>query len=978
MVKEMAMCAGIGLGCVGDEIGGFRIVSVEDLPEVDARMVRMEYPKNGAELIWMDRDDDNKTFAIAFKTVPGDDTGVAHIIEHSVLCGSGKYPVKEPFVDLLKSSFATFLNAWTGEDCTAYPVCSRNEKDFENLMDVYLDAVFDPASVKSPLAFRQEGWHWEIDGETGGLSRNGVVYSEMKGAYANPHRLALAELKRLMFAGDCYGYESGGLPEKIPELTFEGYCDFYRRHYHPSNARVFLDGRLDVRAALAKLDAYFSRYDRATPDVAVPLQAPRRVSKTVRYPLADGEPPEGKTILADGWLVGRFDDAGERLALNVLANALAGSNDDPVTKALLDRGLCEDVAMWPDANEQTTLTLLVENAADGKAEEIRSVVRETIASLCEKGLDKARLRAAADRMEFKLREKTSGSDPRGLLFFTSALDQWLYGGDPARGFKLKDDLALLRRRIEDGWFEAFLKRAVLDNPGRVEVTLVPDPDLAAKKLEAEREELAREKTSWTQEMLDAAKREQDELKKFQETPDSPENVAKLPVLRLEDIPEEGNFVKTSESPREPTGARLVRVKTSASGIVYVSLAFPLGGFSGGEIADLSFAADLYGELGAGDMDADAVRNAVMSELGRFSATVSCYSQPAGGDGTRQARAYLEVRAAALESKMESIAPLLGKILRETDFGDAARIGAMLTQARRAIEQQANGINAMKLARTRAMASVSATGSVADLADGIGQLRRLQKADDSFGEDGAEYCRVLGAAAKRAVDAGAAFVFVSDNAPADFAKSLARAFPLADGAGAVPDVAPLPARREGFVAAGRVASAAVASSTASLGGEGVVASRILSLGHLWTEVRVRGGAYGGSFARKFDGDAYFLSWNDPNAARTLDVYRASGDALRKAAEGDFEKYVIGAVAATEPYLTPSGEMEFAAGRTLSGRTEADTQKMRSEMLHTTKESLAAFAAEVDRMSKSGSVCVVGGREQIDACAAGLESVENVSK
>ena len=383
---------------VGDSLHGFTVRSVDDLPDVQGRMWRMEYARNGADLVWLERDDDNRTFAIGFKTVPDDDTGIAHIMEHSVLCGSERFPVKEPFVELLKSSMSTFLNAMTSPDLTVYPVATKNARDYLNLAAVYLDAVFHPLSVKDDWAMRQEGWRYELDGAN--LVRNGVVFSEMKGAFGDPNRVGHRELCALLFPDNTYGKCSGGDPARIPDLTFAKYRAFHDRFYHPSNARIFLDGRIDLDATLALLDAYLRPFNRRDARADIPPQRPVARSAEIRYESAD---ESRKTILWDGWVFGTFRDWDKAVALDVVTDVLADSNEAPLKRALLEAGLCEDVSFWCDGNQQLMAVVKIQNTDAAKAADCRRVVRETLERACRDGLDRKRLAAALDKLEFRCR-----------------------------------------------------------------------------------------------------------------------------------------------------------------------------------------------------------------------------------------------------------------------------------------------------------------------------------------------------------------------------------------------------------------------------------------------------------------------------------------------------------------------------------------------------------------------------------------------
>ena len=402
---------------INDVISGFRIKEIKEVPETKGILYRMDHEKSGADLVYLDRKDSNKTFAIAFRTIPRDDTGVFHILEHSVLCGSEKYPTKEPFVDLIKSSLNTFLNAFTFPDKTMYPVCSKNEKDFLNLMDVYLDAVFHPLSLKDPHAFRQEGWHYELDSPDGELTMNGVVYNEMKGDYASPDTVLAAALNGALFPDTCYGFESGGHPEHIPELTYEDYLASHARYYHPSNARIFLDGTMDLPMVLARIDSVLKDYDRTEPDSDIAMQKPVAPEDTaVPYEIGAEEDSENKVILAEGWVYGDYTQRERGLAAAILSEILCGSNEAPLTAALLSKGLCEDATMGPnDGIQQSYLSLTVRNTSEEKIPEVWQTVEEVLRGLAKNGIDRKHLHSQLNHLEFVTREKDFGRMPKGLV-----------------------------------------------------------------------------------------------------------------------------------------------------------------------------------------------------------------------------------------------------------------------------------------------------------------------------------------------------------------------------------------------------------------------------------------------------------------------------------------------------------------------------------------------------------------------------------
>ena len=975
----MAGCALLaGAACayqVGDRVSGFEVTAVTPVPEVKGTLVRMTYPKNGAELAWLDRADDNMTFSVAFRTIPEDDTGVAHILEHSVLCGSEKYPVKEPFVELLKSSFATFLNAWTSSDYTAYPCCSRNRKDFLNLVDVYMDAVLHPLSVKSPLPFRQEGWHWDLEGPDAELGRNGVVYSEMKGAFANPERLLYHELCRMLFPDNTYRFVSGGDPARIPDLTFEKYKDFYFRHYHPSNARIFLDGRVDLPAVLAKLDAYLAPYSRQDVDASVPLQKPVSSAKTIPYEIAPGENPANKTLVADAWVFAPWQDREKGLAFDVLSDALADSNEAPLTKALLARGLCEDVGLWCGGNAQRAATFYAKNVKDGKSGEVRRVMRETLEGLAAKGLDHARIAAILDRHEFREREKDTGGFPRGLAYFSDANEAWMYGGDPTEAFRHAHLYASLRAKLKTGWFEKFLREALLDNPHHVQLTMTPSATLAAERAAAEKKALAAVKAGWSKKELDGVLALTRELAAFQKRADTPEDLAKLPRLAVADVPVRGPE-RVQSLTWIPCGGSVpvLSPRTGANGITYAKLYFQLHGLTREELADVYLLTKLFGELATERCSALALRSEIDSRLGSFNVSVDVEGQSSG-----EATAYVVVTVSALEEKKDEIIRLVPEILLKTKFDDVKAIGDILRQQRRMREQGTMGIGARNYADRRAKAALSERGLREEILAGLTQIRHLQKLDDAYAKDGAAVCKRLDALHRRIFDTSRiALCCVADNTPADWARGLLTAFPQSAAWWRFAPYGLPPKVAEGFRTPGKVAFAAKASRPGPYVGSSVVAARVLTLDYLWDEIRVRGGAYGGSFRVRQDGDGGYLSWNDPKPGRSLGCYDKSGDALRAFAKGDasLDRYIVSAVASTEPYETPSAEVESAAMRYLQGRTPEDLQRLRAEMLRTTKGDLLKFADVLDGLTKDGSICVVGGGAAFDSATNQLQRVESV--
>jgi len=958
---------------VGETRHGFVYDGAAELPEVGGTLHRWTYAKNGAELAWLARADDNMTFGISFRTLPEDDTGVAHILEHSVLCGSGKYPVKEPFVDLLKSSLQTFLNAFTSKDQTVYPVSSRNARDFANLVSVYLDAVFDPLSVRTPEAFRQEGWHWEKVGDAVPV-RNGVVYNEMKGVYANPESVAFRELCRLLYPDTVYRHDSGGNPAAIPDLDFARYCAFYRRHYHPSNARIFLDGRVDLDATLALLDGYLGRYDRVDPGAPIPAQKPVSRTATMPYATGAGEKTANRTLVMDGWTYGGFSDRLAALQMDVLTDALCGSNESPLKKAILENDLGEDVSFGAFSWRQLSAYLFVKNVPDGKTDELRALVRRTLADLAAKGLDRVRLAAVLDRKEFAVCERFSGgSATTGVDFMGDALDQWLYGGDPADAFRTKALFAELRAQIAAGGFERFLKRTLLDNPHVARLTLTPSATLAAERAKAERAARAQAAAGW-----DAATRKRlaDEtaaLDAFRTKVDSPADLAKLPVLPRASIPARGkDLAWTADA---AAGVPTVHVAAGAQGVYYLTLAFALDDLPNADLAEVPVLSELLGELATRDRSALDLHNAVDAGLGRF-ATAPAVFAPAGD--AQRARPVLNVHVAGLDAKWSEAVTLVPEILLRTRFADAKAAGDLVKQLRLGLERRAASIAGRVMARTRAAAPFSARGAVEDLFSGLAGLRTVQAADAALAKDPAAELARLAALAAKIFCRARLTVYLSDNLSGARAGELVARFPQG-ACGARVVRTPPPCRREGFSIAGETSYAARGGwAGRPLSGQACVAARYLSLAYLWDEIRVKGGAYGGGLRLARTGDIGFLSWRDPQPARSLAAYDAASDALRRFAAGDesIDRYVVGTIADVDPCLTPAAKVSQAQGLHAAGETWEAVQRRRAEVLATTKDDFRRTADLLDAARAKSSVCVIGGNAALTSCSNRLDAVEAI--
>ena len=950
---------------VNDLIHGFRVRGSETLSEIGATLWRMEYEKNGADLVWLQRADDNKTFAIAFKTIPHDDTGVFHILEHSVLNGSEKYPVREPFVELLKGSLSTFLNAFTFPDKTMYPVSSRNPADFLNLMDVYLDAVLHPLCVRDDHAFLQEGWHYEPD-EDGAIIVNGVVFNEMKGDYSNPESRLRQTLLRALFPDVTYGCSSGGDPAHIPELTYENYCASHARFYHPSNSRILLDGDLDLDAVLSKLDSFLRDFDRIDPDADIPMQKPVRSEATAYYEIGAEERAENKALLSRGWVYGTFAEPEKTIAVNVLAAALAGTNDAPLKKALLDAGLCEDLSFGTDDGmQQNYAYLLLYNADEKRAGEAWRITEDTLRNLADGALDRERLRNVLRRIEFSTREKDFGRMPRGVVYAIQSMDGWLYGGDPAQGLRYDATFESLREKIDEGWFEEFLRSAFLDNPHAATVTLLPSKTLGAETAEAEKKRLAAVLSGWTEAERAAVKARFEKLRERQRASDTPEELATLPRLHLRDIPARG--VYTAETVRELDGTTVLHHDLKTDGITYLDLLFDLSDQKAEALSELSMLAMLFSDLATEHYSPMALADALEGALGRFVTGTTVAER----DGV--VTPYFTVQIALLEDGKADAARLTDEILNRTRFDDPEAIFQLLRQSRIMLEQDISA-GGNRFAAMRALAMLTPRGAVREAFDGVTLLRAMQAAERAYEAEPAALGRKLSALAEKIFSRKRITMSLTGAYDESFLRGMLSVFsdtPM----GARETYAPLQKQREGFVIPAEIGyGAQCAVLTAPYNGAAECASQMLTYDYLWNAVRVQGGAYGTGWRAGRLGDVVASSYRDPNVAGSLKAFSGCGEALRSMSRNaeETEKYIISAVGNLEPVETVRAAGVAAASRTLSGVTNDDLQRQRTELLATTPDTLAALADAINAANEHAAVCVIGGQSVLDACA--LDTVQ----
>ena len=944
---------------------GFTAARTRPIEELDAVLHEYTHAASGARLCWLERAEENKSFCAAFRTLPSDDTGIFHILEHSVLCGSRDYPVKEPFVELIKGSMNTFLNAITFPDKTCYPVASRNGEDFFNLMRVYLDAVFFPRIYEKKEIFQQEGWHYEL--QDGALTCSGIVLNEMRGAFAEPDELLFNALSRALFPDTPYRFVSGGDPDAIVTLSYEDFLAAHRRFYHPSNCYLLLDGQLDLDRAMALLDEYLSHFTAIDPGAAIPFQPPVHPAPVrCAYQLPAGEDAATRMKLGLGYVAGRYDDTQTLLAAQILCDVLCGSNHAPLCRAILEAGLAEDVSLsCEEAALQPWLLLQVQNFREADLPAIHATLRGTLESLCAGALDHAQLEASLTSLEFRLRERDYGTMPRGLVYMFDILASWLYDGDPAAKLSLGSVFTQLRAMIADGGFERLLRRLTLDNPHTAEVLLAPSETYDDEHQARTRTELAAKLGAMTPDAREAVAREQQTLLQMQQTPDSEAALATIPHISLSDIPRE-----PAEIPSELLGDALLYHAVPAGGVVYPVFYFEAGDLTPDELPYASLLAAVLAQLPTARCGALELQRQLRLLMGNFSVSIS----PCARYGSAQEyRLLAAVSCSALEQKLPQALELAAQILTTTDFSDRGKLLELIRQLREGLQQQI--IGSASAAIQRASAVLSASSACAELLGGVSYYRWLRALEQDFDARAEALSATLRTLAARLFTRARLFVSVtggSRDLAEDTFRQIADALPAGSVPGPAQTVPLLTVRRSGVVIPSEVSFAAVCGDLHAAGsgysGRMRIACHAASLEHLWNEVRVQGGAYGTGVAARDTGLLTAYTYRDPACARSCGSIGRTGAYLRRlAASGEvLDTYIIGAISDAEPLLSPRLQGGIADLRHFKGLDRAARCTLRAGMLDADAAAIAVCADEMDAAFAAGAVCILGPRAQLEAC------------
>ena len=939
---------------------GFCVDRVRESKELGGQLVEMHHEKTGAQLAWVDNGEVNKTFCVAFKTLPEDSTGVFHILEHSVLCGSAKYPVREPFVELLKSSMATFLNAMTFPDKTIYPVSSRNEQDFLNLAEVYLDAVFAPRILQDSNIFYQEGWHIELD-ENGAPLNKGVVFNEMKGAMSDVDEQIYQKTLDVLFPDNCYGWNSGGDPKHIPDLTYEQFLRMYRRYYHPSNARIFLDGAIPLDKVLTLAEEYLSRFDRLDEKHEIPMQKPFAAEAEQAYEIGAEEDTADKTMLTLAKIVAPWSDTVRVTATEILFDVLTGSNDAPLKKALLATGKCQDVGMSLDnAMAQPYMMLTLRNIADGSEQELRQMIRDTVQQLVKTGLDKDALTASINSSEFSARQP---GEPSGLLRCIHALDAWLYGGDPMQPLLSEERYQKLREMATGDGFDRLMAELLLDESTMSIIRTVPSHTQGDELRAEETERLQAIQASWTEADKEALCVQNEKLTAWQQTPDTAEQLATLPVLSLSEISADPLLIPAAEA--QCGAAKVITHDLSMNGITIMHWYISLTDFTLDELKRLSILPELLGKLPTKRHDSLSLFQAIKRDIGKLTFQLRVMSRCA-----EMATPVLDVSCSVLDANVDKAAALVREILTETCFDDRARVQTLILQLSEMAKQKVIS-DGHRMAMYAASATMSAASAAREALNGLSACMVQKALAENFDAQYADFLALCERFSKDSAVQSRVTFSLSTNKVLDPAAILS-AYPVGTP---IPDAAPyvsnLPAKCAYRIPA-QISFASLGYDYRRAGkvysGIARVMSNILSLSYLWNEVRVQGGAYGAGLNTSETGRMVTYSYRDPSPARTLGINRSMSKGLRDFVAGDerIDKYIISTVGESEPPLGSENQILVSDENLLCGITPEDLCRERAEMLSTTKDALLKWCGVLDQMAKDGGVCVVGHDGAIAAC------------
>ena len=941
---------------------GFTVKGIRESSELHGRTVLFEHDKTGAQVFWVDNKAENIVFSITFRTLPEDDTGVFHIIEHCVLAGSGKYPVKEPFLELLKSSMNTFLNALTFSDMTMFPVSSRNPRDILNLTGVYLDAVFDPTVLKDRKRFCQEGWHVDRN-EAGEYVYRGVVFNEMKGAMSDTDTLIDRQIMRQLFPDTSYGYNSGGEPETIPTLTYERFCEQYRRHYHPSNARIYLDGAAPMEDMLLLIASYLDRYDRREDIPEYSFQEPVGSEQTIRYELGREEEEENHGYLTLGRITGTWKDRTENMARGILCDVLTGSNEALLKRAVLEQDLAQDISISvDDTTLQSWMTIHAENVTDGKENELLELLKATGEKILREGLDRNAVEASLNRAVYILREE---DEPQGIGRCIRCVGNWIFGGDPTEALETSGMVKELKTWLDNGRFTELAADMLLNRNNQVVLHTIPSRTLGEEKRRKEKEQLDAFISAWSPEEKAENDRLIRDIADWQKTPDSHEALQTLPKLSKEDADIAPEWTDTVL--RDCEGVKVMTHQLNCNGVVHLRLYFALTDYSPEELTRLSQLTGLLGRLPTAKHDALTLQQDIKRWTGSLGFSIITRAE-AGQNKT--CTPYLTAYTSALEENTEKATELLTEILTSTRYEDREKMTEMFRQNELGARQRILSAG-HQIAIRKALSEYSAENAVKNALDGEVAAAYIHLLAREPEKELPGLMKLAERLLKDTLCKSRMNVSVTSTAEM-IPEKLIKAFHEGTPAPAATCYKAEKSKPPGYRIPAQAGFAArgynIRRSGHTFDGVLWLASSILSLDYYWNRVRVQGGAYGAGIQVERNGNIYSNSYRDPTPGRTINVDKEAAEFLRNfARQGeDLDRYIISALNELNPLLSPRDKGTLADGRYMTGYTREEAEKIRRQILHAVPEDLERCACCLEDFGREGTVCVVTNEEALKDC------------
>ena len=961
---------------------GFKLIEKRFVKEVNSECYYYEHVKSGATLLKIANQDDNKTFAIAFKTLPNSDNGIAHIIEHSVLNGSTNFPVKSPFDILSKGSLNTFLNAMTSRDVTEYPVASLNEKDYFNLMHVYLDAVLNPLLYSDPRILKQEGWHYELTSKEAPLTYKGVVYNEMKGAFSNPQRLLLYYNLKSLFPDNVIGKESGGIPSSIVTLTQKEFTDFHKKYYHPSNCIIMLYGNADMDKELAFIDSYYlSKYTRDNSVIKPEDQKPFASMQEMHdyYPVVEGAPTDNQTYMTLNFAAGSNTDYALVYALNILCEVLVNQESAPIKTALLKEGIGQDVAGYLMDFKQNALTIMLQNANPEDKNKFKEIVFRTLKEELKKGIDKKEIQAVLNRMEFNIRE---GSDAqKGITYFSQIKPGWMYAGNPFMGLEYEKILETLKKGLNNGYYENLVQKYILDNNHASLVVLEPKPGMEKEMNDKIEKELQQYKSTLSDSQLENLVTETQELIAYQNEEESPEDMAKVPMLSISDINPKTTYYQCEE--KKVGNTKVLHYNEFANNIIYSNVMFNMNTLPQELIPYASLLSNVLGILNTQNYSYGDLNRELNNQTGNFNTSLRTYL---GNNDDNKMLAYFTLSSKILNNKCDKMFDLAIEVLLKSNLSDTTRLKEVIMRHIVQLESFIN--NGYAVATSRAASYFTNQGVFDELTSGLDYYRFV----NSLGKDIDKNMPLIVENLKKT----AKLLFSKDNMMAavtcsspDYASYSASLKSFMDK---LPTATPvyqkwtfnLNNKNEGIQAASKVQYVIAGYDFKKLGyswdGKMRVLSQIISTDWLKNQIRVIGGAYGGFCNFSPNGTVTFNSYRDPNLTNTLETYKKTAAYLSEfdADKEAMTRYIIGTIADLDIPKTTEQKGQTSFIYKLSNRTEADLQKDRTAILNTTAADIRAYKGFVENIIGQNSYCVYGNSDQISKDKAVFKNIFNIKE